>query len=320
MIRIASSLLVAALAGTALAGPGDVNDAYIFGDGTSKVYQVTLAGNEVLNPRTANSHFALASDTQFISPYRATWGGVSNNFFIGGFGGLTEIDGNTGAFVKQIGSGASLDVQISYTGTTLYRGSNSGGIDEHDIATGSYVRTLTTGLNAGGGHLMKSRGTDLYVSRWSTGGATQVIKVDQITGNTTATLASTPFSCQALEFDSLGNLYASGLYESAAISGVWKYDFGAGTWSMFAQASAAPGGGGYPNGPHGFTFGADGDLYMAFASGTVEVYDGQTGAYLRRLWTVNDKLTDIQFKPVPTPGALGLAGVVALAANRRRRR
>ena len=316
MIRIASSLLVAALAGTALAGPGDPLDAYIFGDGTNQVYQVTLGGVEVLNPRTANSHFAVPSDVQGINPYRATWGGVSNNFFIGGFGGLTEIDGNTGAFVKQIGSGMSLDVQVSYTGTTLFRGSGAG-IDEHDIGSGAYIRTLTGGIGAGGGHLMKSRGTQLYVSGWN---ASAINVYDQVSGNLLSSLVAAPFAVQALEFDSLGNFYASALYEGGATSGVWKYDFGAGTWAMFAAANQNGNGGGYPHGPHGFTFGADGNLYMAYASGDVEVFNGATGAYLHRLIHINDKLTDIQFKPVPTPGALGLAGVVALAANRRRRR
>jgi hypothetical protein len=221
MVRIASALLVTVLAGTAVAQPGNVNDAYIFGDGSSQVYQVTLGGTEVINPRTG-SHFALNSDTRFINPYRATWGGVNNNFYIGGFGGLTEIDGNTGAFVKQIGSGASLDVQVSYLGTTLYRGSGSG-IDEHDIATGAYIRTLTAGTGAGGYSLMKSRGTDLYVTGWN---GNNIVKVDQITGATTGVINAAPFAIQALEFDSLGNFYASALYEGGSTMGVWKYNLG----------------------------------------------------------------------------------------------
>lgn len=315
MTRFAFALVMAGMAGVASAQTGSANDAYIFGDGSSQVYQVNLAGTEVLNSRTGNSHFALSGDTLGINPYRATWGGLNNNFYIGGFGGVTEIDGNTGAFVKQIGSGGGLDVQVSYLGTTLYRG-DAFGIGEYDIASGTRIRTLTGGNGSAGNHLMRARGTDLWVSSWN---GTSVERYDQATGALLQTISNTPFGCQALETDSLGNLYASGLYESAAVSGVWKYDFNTGTWNMFAQASAAPGGGGYPNGPHGFTFGADGNLYMAFASGAVEVYNGATGAYLYQLWSVADKLTDIKFKPVPTPGGLALLGVAALGARRRRR-
>lgn len=314
MNRFAFTLVFAGLAGVASAQTGSVNDAYVFGDVTSQVYQVTLGGTEVLNSRTGNSHFALAGDTSFVTPYRATWGGTANNFYIGGFSGLTEIDGTTGAFVKQIGSGAALDVQVSYLGTTLYRG-DSLGIGEYDIATGNRIRTLTGGVGAGGNHLMRARGSDMWVSSW--GGAT-VERYDQVTGTLLQTITNTPFGCQALETDSYGNLYASGLYEGAAVSGVWKYDFGTGQWNMFAPATAA-GGGGYPNGPHGFTFGTDGNLYVAFASGSVEVYNGATGAFMHRMWSVADKLTDIKFKPVPTPGGLALLGVVALGAGRRRR-
>jgi MYXO-CTERM domain-containing protein len=160
---------------------------------------------------------------------------------------------------------------------------------------------------------MATRGNLMYVSSWN---ATSVTIVDQVTGNTVGAIASTPFYCQALEFDSFGNLYASALYEGNPTAGIWKYDSGSNTWSQFASAAAS----GQPGGPHGFTFGRDGNLYAAFNGGSINVYDGQTGAFLRTLWTVNDKLTDVQFKPVPTPGALALMGVAALAGGRRRRR
>lgn len=317
MKKTLSIIGLLAFAGAASAQTGSANDMYVFGDGSSQVYQVTLAGAEVTNARTG-SHFALSADTRGISPYRATWGGVNNNFFIGGFGGLTEIDGNTGAFVKQIGSGGALDVQISQTGTTLYRGDGLG-VGEYDINTGARIRTLTTGVGAQGNTLMKARGNSLYVSGWN---SNVVIKVDQTTGAQDMSFGTVtmPFMCQALETDSFGNLYASALYEGGAVSGVWKYDPASGTWSMFARASDAPNGtGNYPYGPHGFTFGPDGNLYVAHASGGVEKYNGITGAYVGQVWFVNDKLTDVQFKPVPAPGAFALLGLAGVAGLRRRR-
>ncbi len=308
------------LAGVASAQPGSPNDAYIFGDGSSQIYQVTLGGTEVLNPRTGNSRFSVSSDLQSNSPYLARWGGVNNNFYVGGFGGLIEVDGNTGAFVRRFTSGVSLDCDISYTGNTIFI-SDSAGIGEYRISDGVRIRTLTSGVGGGGNTLMKTRGTDIYVSTWGFSGGVQLRKYDQITGNQDMAFGTVivPFAVQALNFDSFGNFYASSLYGNT--NGVHKFDFATKTFSMFAAAAAAPGGSasGWPNGPHGFEFGPDGKLYQAFASGAVEVYNGITGAWERTLIRVNDKLTDIRFKPIPAPGALMVLGLAGIAAGRRRR-
>lgn len=325
MKKTMTVLAMTGLAAAANAQIGSVNDAYIFGDASSQVYQVKLDGTYVpgnyVGSGAQGNVFSNSTETRGISPYRASWGGVSNNFFIGGFGGMTEVDGNTGAFVRSYNtSGASLDNDISWNGNTVLA-SDSAGIGEYDIATGTRIRTVTAGLGVGGYHLMKTRGTDVYVSNWGFGNSGGIRKYDQITGVQDMSFnVATPFAVQAIEFDSFGNLYASSLYGNN--NGVLKYDFNTNSWVMFANAAAAPGGSasGWPNGPHGFSFGPDGNLYQAFANGAVQVYNGTTGAWLRTLYTFADKLTDIQFKPVPTPGAMMAFGVAGVFAARRRRR
>lgn len=322
MKKIVLGLALAGMAAAANAQIGSANDAYIFGDATHQVYQVKLDGTYVpgnyVGTGPQGNVFSNSSQVRAISPYRASWGGISNNFFIGGFSGLTEIDGNTGAQVRAYATlgGTSLDNDISWNGNTVLA-SDSAGIGEYDIATGTRLRTVTAGIGSGGYTLMKTRGTDVWVSGW---GANQIKKFDQISGNYMGVTINCNFQVQAVEFDSFGNLYASSLYGNN--NGVLKYDFNTNSWVMFADAAAAPGGSstGYPGGPHGFSFGPDGNLYQAFANGTVQVYNGTTGAWMHTLYTFADKLCDVQFKPVPTPGAMMAFGAAGVFAARRRRR
>ncbi|QOI99471.1 MAG: hypothetical protein HRU70_02830 [Phycisphaeraceae bacterium] len=303
-----SILGVVGLAASASAQLGNPNDLYVYGDTSDNVYQIEPNGNYV----------GVFSNTGAFNTL-GFFGGNNNTFLAGGTGGLREIDGNTGAVIRTLGSGFTYDVQFANNGN-IYATKSDGTIKEYDYATGNFIRNVVTGI---GGHAaLNIRGNVMYTtdnkSGWSNG--TRLSQRDANTGAINWTLDTAAFgifSIQSIRFDSFGNLYVANMYSGQ--NGIYKLDWNTMTFSLFADNNV-PGGGptGWP-GCHGFNFGPDGHLYAAMAGGTVVKYNGQTGAFMGVLWSVNDKLSDVVFKPIPTPGALALLGMGGLLAARRRR-
>lgn len=333
-------LAVVGMAATAAnAQVGSARDIYIMGDGSSEVYQSTLwagfndSGIHVNNALWAGNGsaaslpagynpFSGSSETQFNSPYLASFGGASNNFYVSGFGGTVEVDGNTGAYVKRFTNGFSLDNEIDYTGNRIWV-ADANGTSLYDVATATYQGVSLAGVGGGGGSLMTSNGTDLYVSAWN---SSTIIKYNQLT-NTIDTswgvngvMNVSGGAIQKLDFDSFGNLYYSTLYGSITSNGLYQVN-GAGTGDVQicnAAIAEAMFPGQMQTGWHGFEFGPDGNIYFAGQYGDVWVYRAD-GSFLGRLIQIDTKLCDVNFKPVPTPGALAVLGLGALAARRRRR-
>ncbi len=318
--RLSAALWAGLSAASALAQPGSINDLYIISDAANEVYQFERNGTYVPGayPGIAMPQvFSNQSQVGGIGAYIGAFGGPNNNFFIGGFGGVTEIDGNSGAFVRTYG-GASRrpGVAIGPDGDLMTSGPS--GVDVWDTATGGYVRTIPSGT---GDQMMARRGNDVYIGVWNNAGAGIEIR-DYYSGSTTGTTIPIPFGPHEIEFGPDGALYATSLYEfSAAMTGVWRYDFGTTTWSPFALASAAGGSGVYTNGPHCFAFDPiNGELLTAFADGQIHRWNGATGAYINQFGFVPTKLTDILFKPVPEPTTMLTLGLGVLIVARRRRR
>jgi len=311
MKNVLALFVVAGIAAAASAQIGSPNDLYIYGDASDNVYQVQTNGTFVGNFSSTgrgNTH--------------GVFGGPSNNFLAGGYGGIKEINGNTGAVVRTIdGGNYYYDVQFAnngniYGSTGSYGG--AGSINEYDYTTGNYVRTVVSGIGAWSAFVVRQN--NMYTvddrSTWQNGSI--ISERDAVSGAISRTWNLAGYSAiQAVRFDSFGNLYFASMYD--ARNAIFKLDMNTGTASVFADSNV-PGGApaGYP-GCHGFTFGNDGALYAAMAGGTVAKYDGITGAYLGIVFTTNDKLSDVVMKPVPAPGALALLGLGALVSRRRRR-
>jgi hypothetical protein len=240
--------------------------------------------------------------------------GPTQNFFVGSFSGLNQVNSNTGAHVSSIGAGggARLGPATAPNGNVAVGGLS--GIEEYNSTTGAFVRTVN---NYGSGfNLLCFDGDTMYATQWQTGGGTTIKQFSFTTGASTGPDIAVPFSPQEIGIGPDGALYASGLYDGTTYSGVLRYNGSA--WTMFADAEAnGPSG----TGPHGFAWDpVNFDLYLAYQTGEIERYNGFTGQYLNRIDTIATKLTDVLFKvQVPAPSSLALLGLGGLVAARRRR-
>mgnify|MGYP001423342915 CR=1 FL=1 len=318
MFRRVTVLVVSgALVASAWAQTGNPNDIYVTSDAHHEVYQ--FERNNPWNHVPGNYPGALGgtysqvfsnpSQLQTNSPYLGAVGGPSDNFFIGGFNGLIEIDSTSGAYVRTVASGFRLGPAEAPNGNIVIGGPT--GVEEYDSSNGNFVRTVN-GVGDGA-NMYAFNGNDMYVSRWSDSGF-GVQRYDFVSGAPIGATIPVPFGPQEIGFGPDGALYATALYEGAAFVGLWRYDFGAGTWSRFIDTSSLTG-----TGPHGFTYDpANYDIYLAFQTGEIFRFD-VNGTYLNQIAFVPTKLTDILFKEVvPEPATL-LLGAAGLALLLRRR-
>ncbi|HYE63018.1 MAG TPA: WD40 repeat domain-containing protein [Phycisphaerales bacterium] len=307
-------------AGDALAGgsfPGNPLDMYVTSDTANEVYQyersspwsyVPGAYSGIAKPQVFSNQSQFSPS---MAMYLGCVAGPNQNFWIGGFSGLTQIHSTTGANVSSMGGGTRIGPATAPNGNVVVGGPT--GVEEYDSTSGAFVCTVN---GYGDGYNMFAfSGNTMYTTQWS-GGSSSTVKVfDFVTGSQIGADISVPFAAQKLAIGPDGALYASALYTSPAFEGVYRWNGSA--WGVFASSLAQSG-----TGPHGFAWDPVSlDLYMAFQTGEIHRYDGLTGAYLNTIDTVQTKLTDIFFKrTVPTPGAVGLLCAGGLLVGSRRRR
>ncbi|MCB9838166.1 MAG: PEP-CTERM sorting domain-containing protein [Phycisphaeraceae bacterium] len=300
---------------------GDPNDMYVTSDAHSEVYQFErtspwahVPGNYVGGLGGSYSQ-VFSNSTQLSSnaPYLGAVAGNNQDFFIGGFGSLQKIDSATGASLGMIGAAGSRLGPAQAPNDNIVVGGPTG-IEEFDSNTGAFVRTVN-GVGDGG-NLFTFKGDEMFVANWFGGSGFGIQRYSFTTGAVTGATIPVPFGPQEIGIGPDGALYATALYEGPGVEGLWRYDFGAGTWSQYIDVQFLAGGG-----PHGFTFDPiNFDIYMAFNSGEIYRFD-QSGAFLNLANFVPTKLTDILFKrTVPEPGALTLLLAGSGLAIRRRRR
>lgn len=306
----------------AMAGIGDPNDIYVMSDAHSELYQFErnppfnyVPGNYTgdLGGTYANV-FSNSTELSSNFPYLGAVAGTAQNFFIGGFTSLIEIDSLTGAAVQTIAGGARLGPARAPNDNIVVGGPT--GVEEYDSNTGAFVRTVV-GVGDGG-NLHTFNGGEMYVANWFQGSSFGIKRYNFVTGLPSGPDIAVPFAPQEIGFGPDGALYATALYEGPGIEGLWRYNAGSGSWSMFIDVQSLPGGG-----PHGFTYDpVTFDCFMAFNTGEIYRFDGFTGAYIDQPAYVPTKLTDILFKtviPEPTTAALMMLGLAGLISRRRSR-
>lgn len=315
MIRAAVAALLG-LAGTSLAQsfPGNPADMYLLSDAANEVYQYERTSPWAYVPGTypGVAHpmvFSNQSQVGAIYPYLGAAAGTNSDFFIGGFGGLTRINGNTGAYMGTIATGSRLGPAAAPNGNIVVGGPT--GIEEYDSNTGGFVRTVNS--YGDGYNLFCFNGNTMFATQWVYSAAA-VKQFDFVTGLPSGPDIPIPFWPQKIATGPDGALYAAALYESPAYEGIYRWN--GSSWNLFVNTNTLLGGG-----PHAFAWDPlNLDLYVSQNTGEIYRFNGLTGAYLNTIDVVPTKLTDILFKTVvPSPGVLTLLGLGGVLAARRRR-
>lgn len=310
----------AGLCAPALASyPGNPADMYLTSDSGHEVYQFErtspwsyVPGSYATGtPVPTNMTFSNSSQVGVIAPYLGDTAGPNQDFWIGGFAGLTRINSSTGAFISSVASGQRLGPHKGPNGNILVGGPS--GVEEFDAATGAFVQNRSS---VGDGYnLITHQGNEVFVANWNNQ-TFGIKRFDFISGLSTGPDIATPFRPQEIGFGPDGSLYASANYYGAG-GGVYKYDSSGGTWNLWADTTVLG-----AAGPHGFAWDPSDptQFYTAMPGGMIYRFDGTTGGFLGQVGFVPAKLTDILFTvQVPAPSALALVGMGGLVAARRRR-
>lgn len=319
---LAPAFLIAAvgLCAPALASyPGNPTDMYLTSDSGNELYQFESTSPWNYVPGTYTTTTAVPSNKVFsnntqvgtIYPYLGDTAGANQDFWIGGFAGLTRVNSSTGAFIQSVATGARLGPHKGPNGNILVGGPS--GVEEFDAATGAFVQTR--GSYGNGNNLITHKNNEVFVANWNSSGF-GIKRFDFVSGLATGPDIATPFNPQEISFGPDGSLFASANYYGSG-GGVYKYDAGAGVWNLWADTTVLG-----QAGPHGFAWDPNNlnNFYTAMPGGMIYRFDGTTGAFLGQVGFVPAKLTDLLFTvQVPAPSAIALLGMGGLIATRRRR-
>jgi hypothetical protein len=308
----------AALPPLASAQIGDPEDLYVLSDANHEVYEFDhnspwdYVPGGFVGSLGGPFDMVFSNSTQLMNnaPYLGAVAGLAQNFFVGGFSGLQEIDSLTGTRIRTIGSGARLGPALAPNGNLVVGGPT--GVEEYDSDTGVFVRTVQSVGN--GNNLFAFKADEMFVASWNVAGF-GIQRYDFLTGLSSGATIPIPIGPQEIAIGPDGALYATALYEGPGFEGMYRYDFGSQTWSHFIDTTSLAGGG-----PHGFAFDPlNYDIYMAFNTGEIHRFD-VTGTYLNQVNAVPTKITDVLFKQlVPEPAALALLALGGCALRGRRK-
>ncbi|HEY2956068.1 MAG TPA: hypothetical protein VGK89_12560 [Candidatus Eisenbacteria bacterium] len=277
-------LALAALAPTAIAGPGD---AYVTSDASNLARQ--YAGG------TGAYQSVFTSSVAASGQLGIHFGNANNRVLIGHWGGgVEEFDATTGAYIKTYNAGGGTQWAGLYAPTGgVYIGSwTTGDVREYDATTGALIRVVA-GVSTPA-DMRFGPGNRLFIESYNGG---YVMAVHAVSGAFMG-LWPMPYPSKPNDIAFL----PSGDILVTCMSTDSVYHFSPAFTPLGAFASP-----GWVN-PHGIEIGpTDGRIYVVEGgAGQVHVFDPATFAELNTAWLTpapGDKVVDLAFRPGggPTP-------------------